>query len=237
MTTGKTIALTRRTFVGKVMSLHFNMLSRLVITFLPRSKRLSIHGCSHHLSDFGAQKNKVWHCFHCFPIYLHEVMGPDAMIFVFWMLSFRPTFFTLLFHFHQELFSSSLYAIRVVSSTYLRLLVILSLYMCFHGVINQHWEFPEKYLTPKWLLKVQKVVAQLSPTLCNPLDCSPPGPSVYGISQARILEWIAISFSRRIFPVQGSNLCLLHQQADSLPLSHLGESHPAETKSTKTDYY
>ena len=118
-------------------------------------------------SDFGAQKNKVWHCFHCFPIYLHEAMGPDAMIFVFWMLSFRPIFFTLLFHFHQELFSSSLYAIRVVSSTYLRLLVILSLYMCFHGVINQYWEFPEKYLTPKWLLKVQKVVAQSSPTLCN----------------------------------------------------------------------
>ena len=49
MTTGKTIALTRRTLVGKVMSLLFNMLSRLVITFLPRSKRLLIHGCSHHL--------------------------------------------------------------------------------------------------------------------------------------------------------------------------------------------
>ena len=49
MTTGKTIALTRRTFVGKVMSLLLNMLSRLVITFLPRSKRLLIYGCSHHL--------------------------------------------------------------------------------------------------------------------------------------------------------------------------------------------
>uniref|UniRef100_A0AC11E2N4 Uncharacterized protein n=1 Tax=Ovis aries TaxID=9940 RepID=A0AC11E2N4_SHEEP len=49
MTTGKTIALTRRTFVGKVMSLLFNMLSRLVITFLPRSKCPLIHGCSHHL--------------------------------------------------------------------------------------------------------------------------------------------------------------------------------------------
>ena len=46
MTTGRTIALTRRTFIGKVMSLLFNMLSRLVITFLPRSKRLLIHGCS-----------------------------------------------------------------------------------------------------------------------------------------------------------------------------------------------
>ena len=72
MTTGKTIALTRQTFVGKVMSLLFNMLSRLVITFLPRSKGLliswlqSVTICS----DFGAQKNKVSHCFHCFPIYL-----------------------------------------------------------------------------------------------------------------------------------------------------------------------
>ena len=49
MTTGKTIALTRQTFVGKVMSLLFNMLSRLAITFLPRIKCLLFHGCSHHL--------------------------------------------------------------------------------------------------------------------------------------------------------------------------------------------
>ena len=52
MTTGKTIAETRWTFVGKVMSLLFNMLSRLVITFLPRSKRLLISGCCHHLQWF-----------------------------------------------------------------------------------------------------------------------------------------------------------------------------------------
>ena len=52
MTTGKTIALTRQTFVGKVMSLLLNMLSRLVITFLPRSKHFSFHGCSHHLQWF-----------------------------------------------------------------------------------------------------------------------------------------------------------------------------------------
>ena len=49
MTTGKTIGLTRQTFVSKVMSLLFNMLSRLVIAFLPRNKSLLIHGCSHHL--------------------------------------------------------------------------------------------------------------------------------------------------------------------------------------------
>ena len=70
MTTGKTIALTRRTFVGKVMSLLLNMLSRLVITFLPRSKCLLISWLqSPSAVIFGALKNKVWHCFHCFPIY------------------------------------------------------------------------------------------------------------------------------------------------------------------------
>ena len=69
MTTGKTIALTRRAFVGKVMSLFLNMLSRLVTTFLPRSKRLNLMAAVTICSDFEAQKNKVWHCFHCFPIY------------------------------------------------------------------------------------------------------------------------------------------------------------------------
>ena len=63
----------------------FNMLSRLVIAFLPRSKRLfnfmaAVTICNY----FGAQENKVSHCFHCFPIYCHKMMGPDAMILVFW---------------------------------------------------------------------------------------------------------------------------------------------------------
>ena len=71
VTTDKTIALTRWTFVGKVMSLLFNMLSRLVITFLPRSKHLlKFHGCRQHYSDFGVQESKIYHCFHYFPIYL-----------------------------------------------------------------------------------------------------------------------------------------------------------------------
>ena len=68
MTTRKTIALTRWTFVGKVISLLFNMLSKLVITFLPRSKRLLISWLqTPYAVIFGAQKNKVSHCF---PIYL-----------------------------------------------------------------------------------------------------------------------------------------------------------------------
>ena len=124
MTTGKTVVLTRRTFVGKVMSLLLNMLSGLVITFLPRSKHLLISWLqSPSAVIFGAPKNKVWHCFHCFPIYLHEVMGPDAMILVFWMLGFKPTFSLSSFTFTKRLFSSSLLsAVRMVSSAYLRLL-------------------------------------------------------------------------------------------------------------------
>ena len=77
-------------------------------------------------SDFGAPQNKVWHCFHCFPIYFLKVMGPDAMILVFWMLSFKPNFSLSSFIFIKRLFSSSsLYAIRMVSSAYLRLLIFL----------------------------------------------------------------------------------------------------------------
>ena len=191
MTTRKTIALTRWAFVGKVTSLFFNILLRFVIAFLPWSKRLLVSWLqSPSPVIFGAEKNKVWHCFHCFPIYFpwwlneimyvlasiwmqvilfqsltlvlehiqklkgiwwlpsltiylphslqclfllctlphqqihvyvillkfevkniksvtisifsppicHEVMGPDAMILVFWMLSFKPAFSL----FHQE---------------------------------------------------------------------------------------------------------------------------------------
>ena len=71
ITTGKTIALTKWTFVGKVMSLLFNMLSRLVIAFLPRSRRLfNFMALVTICSDFGTQENKVCHYFHCFLIYL-----------------------------------------------------------------------------------------------------------------------------------------------------------------------
>ena len=71
MTTGKTIALTRWTFVGKVMSLHFNMLSRLAITFLPRSKCLLISWLqSPSAVILDPPTNKFCHCFCCLPIYL-----------------------------------------------------------------------------------------------------------------------------------------------------------------------
>ena len=126
MTTGKTIALTRWTFVDKVMSLLFNMLSRLVITFLPRSKRLLISWLqSPSAVILEPRKIKSATVSTVSPSISHEVMGPDAMILVFWMLSFKPTFSFSFFTFIKRLFSSSsLSVIRVVSSAYLRLLIL-----------------------------------------------------------------------------------------------------------------
>ena len=70
MTTGKTISLSRWILAGKVMSLDFNMLSTLVLVFLPRSKSLLISWPQSSSANFGAQENKVCHSFHCFPNYL-----------------------------------------------------------------------------------------------------------------------------------------------------------------------
>jgi len=126
MTIGKTIALTRRTFVGKVMSLLFNMLSRLVITFLPRSKHLLISSAYDAViicSDFGAPQNKGFHCFYCLPIYLPWSDGTGSLFSECWALS-------QLSHSPLSLSSRgylvlSLSAVRVVSSAYLRLLIFL----------------------------------------------------------------------------------------------------------------
>ena len=91
MTTGKTKAMTRRTFVGKVMSLLFNMLSRLVITFLPRSKRLLISWLQSPSSlILEPPQNKLSNCFYCFPIYLPWSDGTrcyDLNFFECWALS------------------------------------------------------------------------------------------------------------------------------------------------------
>ena len=83
MTNGQTIALTRQTFVGKVMSLFFNMLSTLVITFLPRSKHLNFMAAVTICSDCGAQKIKSLTVPIVSPSICHDVMQPDTMILVF----------------------------------------------------------------------------------------------------------------------------------------------------------
>ena len=115
------MVLTRQTFVSKVTSLLFNMLSRFVRAFLPRSKHLLISWLQSPSAVMLAPKKIVYHLSIC-----HEVMGPDAMIFLFGMLSFKPAFSLSSFIFIKRLFcSSSLSAISVVSSAYLRLLIFL----------------------------------------------------------------------------------------------------------------
>ena len=102
MTPGKTITLTRWTFVGKAMSLLFNRLSRLVITFLPRSKYLLISWLQLASAvTLEHKKIKSVTVSIVSPSIFHEMMGPGAMILGFWILSFKPTF-SLSSFFHQE---------------------------------------------------------------------------------------------------------------------------------------
>ena len=104
MTTGKTIALTIQTFAGKVMSLLFNMLSRFVIAFLLRSKCLLVSWVQSPSNvTLEPKKIKSCHCFHCYILYLPEVMGLDAMILDNWMLSFKPAFSLSSFTFIKRL--------------------------------------------------------------------------------------------------------------------------------------
>ena len=127
MTTGKTIAFTRWAFVDEVMSLLFNMLSRLVTTFLPRSQCLLISWLqSPSAVILEPKKIKSATVSTVSPYICHEVMGLDAMIFIFWMLSFKPPFSLSSFTLIKRIFSSSSFsAVRVVSSAYLRLLIFL----------------------------------------------------------------------------------------------------------------
>ena len=126
ITIGKTIALTRRTFVGKVISLLFNMVSRLVIAFIPRSKCLLIFMATVTIwSDFGAQKIKsatVSIVSHLSAMKWWDRM-PWSEFSEHWLLSQLFSRYSLTFI--KRLFSSSLSVIRVVSSAYLRLLIFL----------------------------------------------------------------------------------------------------------------
>ena len=104
MTTGKTIALIRQAFIDKVTSLLFNMLSRLVITFLPRSKCLLISWLqSPPAVILEPKKIKSATVSTVSPSLCHKVMWPDAMILVFWMLNFKPTFSLSSFTFIKRL--------------------------------------------------------------------------------------------------------------------------------------
>ena len=117
------------------------MLSRLVIAFLPRSKRLLISWLqSPSAVILEPRKIKFLTVSIVSPSICYEVIGLDAMILAFWILNFKPTFSLSSFTFIKRLFSSSLPAIRVVSSAYLRLLIFL-LASWFQLVLHPAWHF------------------------------------------------------------------------------------------------
>ena len=145
--TGKTTALTRWTFIGKVMSLLFNMLSRFVITFLTRRKHILISWLQS-LSTVILEPKKIKSVtVSILPappppptIYLLWSDGAGCMILVFWMLNFKPAFSLSLYTFIRRFFcSSSLSAIKM-SSTYLRLLIFLQ-QSWFQLVLHPAWHF------------------------------------------------------------------------------------------------
>ena len=122
MTIEKSVTFTRWALVGKVMSLLFNMLSRFIIAFLPRSRRLLISWLQSPTVVILESKKMKSHCFRCFPFYLPWSDGSGCHDLSFFKPAFSLSCFTLI----KRLFSfSSLSAIRVVSSAYVRLLIFL----------------------------------------------------------------------------------------------------------------
>ena len=191
MTNGKTIAFTRRTFVSKAISLLFNILSRLVITFLSRSKCLLISWLqSPSAVILEPKKIKALTVSIVSPSICREVMGPDAMILVFWMLSFKPTFSLSSVPFIKRLFSySSLSAIRVVSSAYLRLLLFL-LAILVPACASSSPAFHMKYSA----YKLNKQGDNIQPW-CTPFPIW--NQSVVPCSVLTIASWPAYRFLRR----------------------------------------
>ena len=140
MTTGKTIALNRWTFVGKIMSLFFYMLFSLVIAYLPRSKCLLTSWLQSSSAVILEPPKKSLTVSIFYPSIDHEMLGPEIMILVFWILSFKPTFSLSSFTFIKRLFrSSSLSAIRVAC------------HLCMWGYWYFSWQSSVQFeLHPAW---------------------------------------------------------------------------------------
>ena len=141
MTTGETIALTRWTFAGKVMSLLFNMLSRRIIAFLPRSKHLLTSWLqSPSAMILETQKIKSLTVSIVFRSICQEVMGPNAMILLFWMLIFKPTFSLSSFTFIKRFFFAFCHNgwchLHIWGYWY------FSWQSWFHLVLHPVWHFP-----------------------------------------------------------------------------------------------
>ena len=183
------------------MSLVFNMLSRLPIAFLPRSKRLLISWLQSPSSVILEPKNvKSVTVSIVSPSICHEVTGPDAITFVFWMLSFKLAFSLSCFTFIKRLFStSSLSAIRVVSSAYLRLLVFLpaililacaSFHMMYSAQkLNKQGDNIQPWHTPFPILKESVVPCPVLTTASWP---------AYRFLRRQV-RWSRIPISLRIF--------------------------------------
>ena len=141
-------------------------------------------------SDFVAKKVVSVTVFIFPPSICHEVMEPNASIFVFWMLRFKPAFSFPSFIFNKRLFSSSsLSAIRVVrTSAYLRL------FICLPAILIPAWASCSLAFHMMDSAAAASKSLQLCRILCNPIDGSPPGSLIPGILQARTLEWVTISF-------------------------------------------
>ena len=156
MTIGKTVALTGWTFVDKVVSLLFNMVSRLVVTFLPRSKRLLISWLqSPSAVILEPPKIKSVSVSTVSPSICHEMMGLDAMILVFWMLSFKPL---ILWH----CFSMGL-EWKLTFSSPMATAELHKLFLCLEN----------SYLSS--LTNFYPVLLYVAAFKANPVECWPPG--------------------------------------------------------------
>ena len=180
------------------MSRLLNMLSRLVTTFLPRSKRLLISWLQSASAVILEPQNiKSATVYTVSPSIFHEVTGLDVMIFVFWILSFKQTFLLSSFTFIKRLFCSSLSAIRVVSSAYLRLLIFLPpIQLVLH---------PAQHFSWCTLLLLLLLLSHFSHVrLCvTPIDGSHQAPLSLGFSRQ---SW----FQLVLHPAQRFTWCTLH---------------------------
>ena len=189
MTTGKTIALTRQTFVGKVMSLLFSMLSRLVIAFLPRSKHLLISWLR---SPPAVILEEYWSGLPFpspgdLPSPGIEARSPTAdRFFTIWATKEAP-----------------------------RLWGLQSRRKCLGALAPD-------YLSVHPSSAVLCLVTQLCPTLCDPINCSPPGSSVHGDCPGKNTGVGCHALLQGIFPTQRSNPCLPHCRQILYYLSHQG---------------
>ena len=143
-------------------------------------------------SDFGAQKLKLATVSTVSPSIYHEVMGPDAMILVFWMLSFKPTFSLSSFTFFKRLFAKLLQSCPILCDPMDCSLPGSSIHGTFQARVL---EWAVIAFSKRLFAAAAAKSLQLCPTQCDPMNCSLPGFSVHGILQARTVEWVAISFS------------------------------------------